>query len=57
MTARERTWAWVLGAIGLGLAWLLYGLLTMTDPAPLHPHPEGSPAYTGRRTSRKRERR
>ncbi len=33
--------------VGLTLAALVYGLLTMTDPPPRHPVPEGSPAYVG----------
>jgi len=33
--------------VGLALAWLVYGFLTMTDPPPKHPVPEGSPAYVG----------
>ena len=28
------------------VAWLVWGLLHMTDPS-TGPHPEGSPAYTG----------
>ena len=32
---------------GLILAFLVVGFLTMTDPAPKHPQPEGSPAYVG----------
>ncbi len=30
----------------LALAWLVWGLLHMTDPS-TGPHPEGSPAYMG----------
>jgi len=33
--------------IGLTLALLVYGFLTMTDPPPRHPVPEGSPAFVG----------
>jgi hypothetical protein len=33
--------------VGLALALLVYGFLTMTDPSPRHPVPEGSPAYAG----------
>ena len=29
------------------VAALLFGFLTMTDPAPEHPQPEPSPAFTG----------
>jgi hypothetical protein len=32
--------------VGLALAALVHGFLTMTDPS-TGPHPEGSPAYTG----------
>lgn len=37
----------VLVLVGLVLAALVYGFLTMSDPAPRHPVPEGSPAYVG----------
>lgn len=43
----RRSAAWVAVTVALVLAWLVYGLLTMTDPAPRYPQPEGSPAYTG----------
>jgi hypothetical protein len=33
--------------VALVLAALVYGFLTMTDPPPRHPVPEGSPAYVG----------
>jgi hypothetical protein len=33
--------------VGLVLAGLAYGFLTMTDPPPRHPVPEGSPAHVG----------
>jgi len=33
--------------VGLLLAALVYGFLTMTDPPPRHPVPEGSPAHVG----------
>ena len=33
--------------VGLTLALLVYGFLTMTDPPPKHPVREGSPAYVG----------
>ena len=33
--------------VGLVLAALVYGFLTMTDPPPGHPVPEGSPAHVG----------
>ena len=39
--------AWVAVAVGLVLVWLAIGLLTMTDPAPRYPQPEGRPAYSG----------
>ena len=33
--------------VGLVLAALVYGFLTMTDPPPRHPVQEGSPAHVG----------
>ena len=42
MTPQRRL---VLAAIVI--AAFLVGLLTMTDPAPEHPHPEGPPDVTG----------
>jgi hypothetical protein len=41
-----KSWGIVLAVLALGLAWLIYGLLTMTDPS-TGPHPEPSPALVG----------
>ncbi len=44
MSRRDVKWLGIV--VALAVAWILYGLLTMTDPS-TGPHPEGSPAYTG----------